>query len=147
MARYVASVQSPLSPAEAFAFMADVTRFADWDPGVKKAVRVAGAGFSAGTAYDVTLNAVGSPVLHYEVKECEAPRRLLLVARTAFLTSEDEIRVEPAPGGSAVTYDATLTLNGPLGMFDVLLGSVFRRIGDRAAEGLRRALNGGLVAR
>ena len=92
--------------------------------------------------YDLTLNTIGSPVFHYEVKEYEAPRRLLLFAQTPLLTSEDEIRVEPEKDGSVVTYDATLTLNGPLGMFDGLLGSAFRRIGDRAAAGLRRALKG-----
>jgi len=147
MARYVTSVRTSLPPAEAFAFIADVTRFAEWDPGVQRAVRVAGDGVSAGTAYEVTINAAGSPVLRYEVKEYEAPRRLFMVARTPFLTSEDEIRVEPTQGGSIVTYDATLKLKGPLGLLDPLLGTVFRRIGDRAAAGLRRALGGDPVAR
>jgi len=126
--------------------MGDVTRFAEWDPGVRRAVRVAGDGVSVGTAYDVTINAAGSPIFRYEVKAYEAPRRLFMVARTPFLTSEDEIRVEPTDGGSIVTYDAKLSLNGALGILDPLLGSVFRRIGDRAAAGLRRALKGTAVA-
>ena len=32
MARYVTSVATPLSVAEAFAYMADVTHFVEWDP-------------------------------------------------------------------------------------------------------------------
>jgi hypothetical protein len=145
MARYVTSIATPLSPDEAFAYLADVTRFAEWDPGVTRAVRVAGDG-GVGTAYDLTVKAGSTSVMRYEVTAYEAPRRLLLVARTALLRSVDEIRVEPASGGGAtVTYDATLTLNGPLGLFDPLLRLAFDRIGDRGAAGLRRALKGGTV--
>jgi len=147
MARYRTSVTTPLPPAEAFAYMSDVTRFVEWDPGVKKVVRVAGDGSSVGSAYDLTIEAAGTTVMRYEVKESQPPRRLLLVSRTSLLISEDEIGVEPAPGGSVVTYDAKLTLRGPLGLFDPLLGLAFRRIGDRAAAGLRRALKGTAVVR
>ena len=33
MAHYVTSVVTPLSVSEAFSYMADVTHFAEWDPG------------------------------------------------------------------------------------------------------------------
>ena len=84
--------------------------------------------------------------MRYEVKEYEPPRRILLVARTSFLTSVDEVRVEAAGSGSIVKYDAKLTLNGPLTLFDPLLRLAFRRIGDRAAAGLKRVLSGKAVA-
>jgi len=46
--------------------------------------------------------------------------------------------VQPGPGdGSTLTYDATLTLKGLLSLFSLLLGRPFRRLGDRAANGLR----------
>lgn len=147
MARYVTSVATPKSAAEAFAYMADVTRFAEWDPGVKRAVRVAGGGPGLGAAYDLTVQAGGTTVMRYEVKEYDAPRRIVLVARTLFLTSVDEVRVEEASRGTVVTYDATLTLNGPLRLFDPLLRLAFRTIGDRAAAGLARALSGKAVTR
>ena len=44
MARYVTSVATPLAAAEAFAYMADVTHFVEWDPGIKRVLHVAGAG-------------------------------------------------------------------------------------------------------
>ena len=56
--------------------------------------------------------------MRYEVQAYEPPRRLLLVARTTFFTSVDEIRVEATGSGCTVTYDAKLTLNGPLGLLD-----------------------------
>jgi hypothetical protein len=126
--------------------VSDLTRFSEWDPGVKRAVRVAGDGRSVGSAYDLTVEAGGTTVLRYEVREIDAPRRILLLARTSRLTSLDEIRVEATAGGSRVTYDAKLTLNGLLGLFDPVLGLAFRRIGDRAAAGLRRALRGTAAA-
>lgn len=138
MSHYATTVSTSLSPAEAFAFMSDVRHFAEWDPGVSRSVRVAGDG-AAGSAYELTV-APGGAVMRYEVTACEAPRRLRMVAKTRFLTSVDEIRVEPAGTGARVTYDAVLTLNGVLGVMDPLLGIAFKRIGDRAAAGLKRAL-------
>ncbi len=140
MARYVTSVNTALPAAQAFAYMADVRNFAEWDPGVLRVLRVAGDGMGLGTVYDLTVKSGGTTVMRYEVKAYESPRRILLVARTSFLTSIDEITVEPAGSGCSVTYDATLTLNGLLGVFDPLLRVAFRRIGDRAAAGLKRVL-------
>ena len=57
-------------------------------------------------------------------------------------TSLDRIDVEPDGTGSLVTYDAELRLNGPLGVFDLVLRPLFDRIGGRADEGLQRALHG-----
>lgn len=147
MARYVTSVATPLSPGEALSYMADVTHFADWDPGVKHVRRIAaggprGDGPGVGAVYDLTVKAGGTTVMRYEVTEYEPPRRILLISRTALLTSVDEISVEASGTGSIVTYDAKLTLSGPIGLFDPLLRVAFRRIGDRAAAGLRRVLNG-----
>jgi Polyketide cyclase / dehydrase and lipid transport len=85
--------------------------------------------------------------MRYEVKEHDPRRRILLVARTSFLTSMDEVRVEASGSGCTFTYDAKLTLNGPLGLFDPLLRLAFRRIGDRAAAGLKRVLSGKAAAR
>jgi hypothetical protein len=140
MARYITSVATSLSQAEAFAYMSDVTRFVEWDPGVKRAVRVVGDATGVGTAYDLTVQAGGTTVMRYEVVEYEPPQRILLVARTLFVTSLDEVRVAPSGSGAIVTYDAKLTLNGPLGLLDPLLRLAFRPIGDRAAAGLRREL-------
>ena len=82
------------------------------------------------------------PVLRYEVVEWNAPHRLVLVARTASLQSVDEITVESADGGAVVTYDARLDLRGALSIANPLLALAFRRVGDRVAAGLRRALGG-----
>ena len=116
-------------------------------PGREASARVTGDGAGVGAAYDLTVQAGGTTVMRYEVKEYEPPRRILLVARTSFLTSVDEVRVEASGSGCIVTYDSKLTLDGPLGLFDPLLRLAFRRIGDRAVAGLKRVLSGKAAAR
>lgn len=143
MARYVTKVRTAWTPQKAFAYMADLRNFTKWDPGVKAVEQVKGSGGGLDAVFDVT---VAGPVLdltlRYVTEEHDAPRNLLVVARSFIFTSIDRITVEPDGTGSIVTYDADLRLNGPLRIGDLGLRLVFDRIGDRAAAGLRRVLGG-----
>ena len=142
MPHYETRVRSPWPAGRAFEYMCDLEHFAEWDPGVKRASRVAGAAPGVGATYDVTVSAVGRDLtLRYETVEIDPPSRVEVRAETAALRSIDMITVEEDPGGGCiVTYDATLSLKGLLRFGDPLLGLAFRRIGDRAAAGLRAAL-------
>jgi carbon monoxide dehydrogenase subunit G len=143
MPRYLTSVPTAWSPAAAFDFMADVRNFARWDPGVESVSVVAGDGPGPGASYDVVVRAGPRRLLlRYADEEWVAPQRVLLVARTGTLRSVDEIEIQPADGGAVVTYDARFDLRGALSLANPLLGWVFRRIGDRAGAGLRRAFGG-----
>ncbi len=141
MARYVTKVRTAKTPQEAFAYMADLRNFAEWDPGVKAVKQVEGTGGGPDTVFDVTVASPGRDLtLRYVTKEYDAPRNLLVVARSFVFTSIDWITVEPDGTGSVVTYDADLRLNGVLRVGDLGLRLMFGRIGDRAAAGLRRVL-------
>ena len=141
MARYVTTVRSAKTPQEAFAYMADLRNFAEWDPGVKAVRQVKGTGGGPDAVFDVT---VAGPVLdltlRYVTEEHDAPRTLLVVARSSVFTSIDRITVKRDGTGSVVIYDADLRLNGVLRVGDLGLRLVFGVIGDRAAAGLRRVL-------
>jgi len=141
MARYVTTVRTAKAPQEAFAYMADLRNFAEWDPGVKAVRQVEGSGGGPAAVFDVTVAGPGRDLtLRYVTEEHDAPRNLLVVARSRTFTSIDRITVEPDGTGSVVTYDADLRLNGVLRVGDLGLRLVFGRIGDRAAAGLRRVL-------
>lgn len=143
MAQYTVHVRTPRPPADAFEFMADMTNFEDWDPGVERAVQAQGAGVGPDTAFDLDVKGpVGSLTLRYEISEFDAPNRFVATARSSTLTSIDAISVRPDGEGSIVTYEAELTLNGPLRVADPLLGLAFDRIAGRAADGLIRVLDG-----
>jgi carbon monoxide dehydrogenase subunit G len=141
MARYVTTVRTAKTPQEAFDYMADLRNFAEWDPGVKAVRQVQGAGGGPDSVFDVTVAGIGRDLtLRYLTEEYDAPRNLLVVARSSVFTSIDRITVDPDGTGSVVTYDADLRLNGVLRVGDLGLRLVFGQIGDRAAAGLRRAL-------
>ena len=151
MARYVTTVRTQLTPEETFHYMADLRNFAEWDPGVKKVVQIVGVGGSADSEYDVS---VSGKTLRYRTKLYNPTTELLVVARSSMFTSTDRVTIVPeAIGdgkgngkgngkGTLVTYDATLQLHGVLRLGDPLLRLAFTRIGDRAAAGLRRVLDG-----
>jgi carbon monoxide dehydrogenase subunit G len=141
MARYVTTVRTAKTPQEAFDYMADLRNFAEWDPGVKAVRQVQGAGGGPDSVFDVTVAGIGRDLtLRYLTEEYDAPRNLLVVARSSVFTSIDRITVEPDGTGSVVTYDADLRLNGVLRVGDLGLRLMFGQIGDRAAAGLRRVL-------
>jgi carbon monoxide dehydrogenase subunit G len=136
-----------MAPAEAFAYMADLNNFAEWDPGVTKVEQVEGEGAGPDTAFDVTVKGIPSDMtLRYHTIAYEAPTTLTAKAESKLLTSLDTVTVRADGKGSTVTYEADLTLNGVLALADPLLGLAFKRIGDRAAAGLVKALGGERVA-
>jgi carbon monoxide dehydrogenase subunit G len=143
MAQYVTTIETPRPPTEAFAYMADLRNFAEWDPGVQTATQVEGDGPGPEAVYDVTVDAPGKGLtLRYQTVEYDEPRSIVVRASSRTFTSEDTVTVEPAGTGSLVTYRAELELNGPLRVFDLVLRPIFGRIAGRANDGLLRALDG-----
>jgi hypothetical protein len=143
MASYLASIRTAWAPETAFDFMADLRNLAIWDPGVGAVRLTEGAGPGLGAAFDVDVHAGPRTItLRYVTTEFQRPERLVVVAATPTVMSRDEIVVESDPGGSTVTYDADLSLHGVLRLANPLLAIAFRRIGERAAGGLRRTLAG-----
>lgn len=146
MARYLARVRTPLPPTEAFTYLADLSHFAEWDPGVERSEQVEGEGPGPDAAFDVDVKAPGRAMtLRYDtIAYDEATTTMTAFAENSLLTSEDTISVTADGDGSIVTYDAVLKLKGVLGVSDPLLRVAFNRIGDRAAAGLAETLEGEL---
>ena len=122
------------------------SRFLDRDyeryrPSVE-ATRVDDGPLGVGSRFRVVVKTgPGSTPLVYEVKEFDPGRRIRLVAESSSLRSDDVITVTPTDTGATVVYEADLTLRGVAKVLSPFLGLVFDRIGDRAAAGLRRALD------
>ena len=144
MPHYRTTLHTPWPAQQAFEYLSDLENFADWDPGVKRSVRVTGDGAAVGAAFDVTVGGVGRDMtLRYEIVALDVPGRVEVRAETGLLLSVDVMTFEPAAdGGCLVTYDADLSLKGVFRIGNPVLGVVFGRIGDRAAAGLRRVLQG-----
>jgi hypothetical protein len=142
MPRYRARIPSPWDPDRAFAYMADFSNAAEWDPGVVRASTVTEDGLEPGAAFDLVVAAAGREMrLRYLVTERE-PRRITLRALTRLIESEDTITVTPDAGGSVVEYDARLSLRGLARLLNPVLGPSFNRMGRRAHDSLARRLAG-----
>lgn len=144
MPQYRTTVRSPWPAERAFKYLSNLENFAEWDPGVSSSVQVVGDSVSVGAAFDVAVRGmVGDTTLRYRIVDLEPVKSVEVRAETVSLLSVDVMTFEPAAdGGSLVTYVADLSLKGLLRIGNPILGVVFGRIGDRAAAGLRRVLDG-----
>ena len=142
MARYRTTVHSSRNADDAFEYMAAFEHSAEWDPGVAEAERLTDGPVGLDTRFRVVTLFMGRRIpLEYRVTAFGPGRRVVVTAESSSLRSVDDITVEPDGDGSAMTYDADLSLRGAFALFSPLLGVAFNRIGDRAQGGLRRELN------
>lgn len=145
MARYTASLVVPQPPEEVFAYLADFENVAEWDPGIAEAERLDPGPVGPGTRFRVVSVFLGRRVgLQYAVTKYDPPHRVVLEGRGGSVAAVDTIACEPEAGGTRVTWDARLRLEGAAGWLapalDPLLGLAFRWIGNDAVRGLREKL-------
>ena len=142
MARYVASLNTDRPLEEVFDYLADFSTTAEWDPGVVEASRVGDGPVGMGSRFDLVTEFMGRrTALSYEIVAFDRPNLVTLRGENATVVSLDTMRFSDTPeGGTRVSYEADLTLKGPLRALDPLLGLAFNRVGDRAAAGLRAKL-------
>ena len=141
MARFTTTLISRTSPAETFAYLADFSHAAIWDPGVLEATQASSGPIGVGTTFDLVTR-FGPRVLPltYRIVRFEPDRVVVLEAHGGRFVSADTITVEPAGHGARFTYDARLVFSGAARLADPLMQAVFARIGRRAEAGLREAL-------
>ncbi len=142
MARYRTTIRSSLSPAEAFARLADFSSTASWDPGIDSARRLETGPVRVGSRVALVAR-VGrrSVPLTYEVTELVEGERVVHAAEARRYRSIDTITFAPHGDGAVVTYDARLEGRGGFALAEPLLALALRRIGDRARAGLERFVN------
>jgi hypothetical protein len=101
----------------------------------------------AGTESAVVDVSVSGTMLRYHTTSFDPSTSVVVRAESSTMISIDRIDVDDQGDTRVVTYDADLQLKSVLKVADPLLRLAFRRIGDRAAAGLRRVLDGQDVPR
>ena len=143
MAHYNASVDTPRPLEEVFAYLSDFSTTAEWDPGVVEAERLTEPPIREGSEFRLLARFLGRETpLTYRVVEFDPPKAVTVRGENASVVSLDRMTFEPAGEGTLITYDAELSLKGPMKLADPLLGLAFKRVGDRALAGLRQTLKG-----
>lgn len=138
MARFVDAIDLPISPEEAFEYLADFDRTVEWDPGVVETERLTPGPSRLESAFRVVVSFFGQrKALRYTITHYDRPHRLILEGSDAGIFSVDELTFAPREGGTRVTYEACLELRGLARFADPLLDVVFQAIGRKAGRGLR----------
>lgn len=142
MARYQASVETRRSVDEVFSYLSDFSNTSQWDPGIDRAGQQTPGEIGLGTEFRVVSKTMGQEVpFTYRVVEYDAPRSIRLIGESSKIVSSDRMTFEPLGDGTRVTYEADLSLKGIFKLAEPLLRLGFRRVGDRALEGLRQTLS------
>ena len=141
MAHYLARIPVSGTKASAFAYLSRFDRAAEWDPGVEAGEMLTPDPVGAGSRFRLVARFLGRRIpLEYEIIEYDDDERIVLRAENSSVRSVDTITFEDDVQGSMIVYDARLDAKGVGRLADPLLAVVFRRIGGRAAAGLRARL-------
>lgn len=136
-------IEVAASPDVSFAYVADFTTTAEWDPGITSSTRVSGDG-GVGTEYDVLALFRGKEVpFRYRVTAYEPGRRIVLVGEGRRATSTDTVSFAPAASGTGtqIDYEADFRLKGVLALAAPFLTGTFRELSAKALAGLKAQLD------
>ncbi len=132
----------PVPLDEAFAYLSRFSSAAEWDPGVSSARMETPDPVGLGSVFALDAVFMGNTVpLRYEIIEFDPPNRVVLAAENASVRSTDAITFSAdSSGGTVIEYQADLTLKGLARLAAPIFALAFRRVGDRASEGLLATL-------
>lgn len=141
MATYRTTVVSPKTVEEAFDYLADFGNASEWDENTLSSDCLGDDPYQAGARYRVVTEFGGRTLtLTYETVEFDRPDRVVFRCDAGVSVIQDTITFREEGSGCVVEYEADISLKGPARLLDPVFGLIFKRVGDRAAEGLREAL-------
>lgn len=130
---------------ECFAFTADFANIRDWDPGVADSARTGEGPVGAGNRFRVLIQSGLGPIkrrfpMDYRIAAFEPPHRVVLEGTSPQCDAIDTITFSPVAGGTRIDYTAELTLKTLSDGAVRLMGPMLERVGQRAVDGLKAAL-------
>lgn len=127
--------------ADVFAYVADFTYLAEWDPGTVSSKLVSLGEVGEGSKFAVMVKAaIGTSEMTYRVVEWDPPHCVELRGSAAAMDAIDRISFTAlSDTQTRVRYEAEFTLNTGLKWSERLLRRTFQRVGDEAMDGLAKA--------
>lgn len=126
---------------EVFAYVADFSNSAGWDPGVASSEAATADEPHVGSTYELIVSFGSRKVpMTYEITELVKDSRVVLEGRGANVLAVDDIRFQEKDGGTIVDYTADLRLTGVMRFVAPFLAPLLRRVGERALDGMVEAL-------
>jgi len=141
MATFRMTINSTWPLGDLFTYMATFSNAAEWDPGIvdAEALSVGEPALNSEYRLHVALGKRQLP-LTYRIIEFDRLRRVVLHAENKLVRSLDTLEFNPTPGGTKLTYEASLIGIGPFAAADPVLGLILKKLGARAEESLRAKL-------
>jgi NAD(P)-dependent dehydrogenase (short-subunit alcohol dehydrogenase family)/carbon monoxide dehydrogenase subunit G len=136
------SINVARSPAEAFRYVSDFRTTAEWDATAFRARKETPGPVGEGTEYVVDCRLpVGSVRIRYRVTAFRADEYIELTGDSRLFTVTDRITFTPGgDGGTHIAYVADFAYKGPLASLEGALRPGMERMGRKALEGMRHAL-------
>lgn len=136
------SLETSTPRSAAFAYVAEWSRQAEWDPNTASSQRIGSGAPEVGARYRLMVRLGRRTVpMEYRITELAAPERLVLVGEGSGIWAQDTISFTETPTGTRVDYEAEIRLSGVLGLVQPLLGRAFDAIGRGAVAGMKRELD------
>ena len=127
---------------DVFAYVADFSNTADWDPGVSSARRTGEGPIGEGATFEVQAVFMGQKVpMSYRIVAYEPPTRLVLEGTSSSSEARDELWFAPAPDGKTrITWILDLKLQGAAALAEKVFAPMVHRLGQVALDGLQERM-------
>jgi carbon monoxide dehydrogenase subunit G len=139
--RYRREIEVPTPPGETFAYLADFSTTAEWDPGIAEARRLTPEPTALGSRFELIATFGGNRQrFEYVVTELEDGKRIALHGVGEKALSDDLITVVSTANGTRIGYEADIRLKGVRRIAEPFLRSAFTRMCDDAMDALAARL-------
>lgn len=132
-------IQRPVN--EVFDYTADFNNIEEWDPGVSSSSQLDDGPVGVGSRFELGVSFGTRRIpMTYEITEYEPNERVVLIGKGEQIEAVDDIRFEDRDGKTEVDYTADLTFHNYVKYFAPFMGPVFKKVGERAVDGLKERL-------
>jgi len=141
--RVIRTIETTCAQEAAFDFVADFSTTEAWDPGITSAKRLDDGPIGPGSRFEL-VSRFGSTeqTLIYEVTDYDRPRSITLVGDGGNFHGVDVISFSPRDGGgTAITYEAGLSLKGLARLAEPFIRGKLDTMSDRAVAGMKAELD------
>jgi hypothetical protein len=139
--RITRTVKTTKSLQDVFAYMSDFTSTNDWDPATVKTTLISGDGGVGSRYKNITEFNGRQTELEYVVTDFVDNKVVKLRGENKTLVAVDTMLFSEQDGTVYVTYDANFTFKGFAKLAEPFLKKAFKKLGDDAEVGLKKALS------
>jgi carbon monoxide dehydrogenase subunit G len=135
-------IETRLGIEDAFAFVADFANAAKWDPGVATSERIGDGALAVGSRFRLGVRMGGRVVpMEYTITRLDAPSRVVLSGEGSSVIAVDDIAFEASGTGTTIDYVADIRLRGLMWLLTPFAGGSFRKVAEKARNGMQRTLD------